>query len=198
MSEQVQPGWYYAQGDPEGTHRYWDGANWQGGPVPAQGPGPMQNAVDTPYGVGGQPMYGGLRRPVATIGARFGAYLIDGIAGFVSAIPFIIGVLIARSGRAATGFILFIIGLLILMGFGFWNHVIRQGRTGQTIGKSQMNVTLLDNKTLQPVGVGTAFARSLIGEFVDSILAIGYIMALVDENNQRLGDRIFDINVYQA
>ncbi len=26
------PGWYYAQGDPPGTQRYWDGSAWQGGP----------------------------------------------------------------------------------------------------------------------------------------------------------------------
>ncbi len=27
-------GWYYAQGDPPGTQRYWDGASWQGEPQP--------------------------------------------------------------------------------------------------------------------------------------------------------------------
>ena len=47
----VQPGWYYAQGDPPGTQRYWDGELWQGQPVPAppsygapQGYGPAQYA----------------------------------------------------------------------------------------------------------------------------------------------------------
>ncbi len=28
-------GWYYAEGDPEGTQRYWDGSAWQGGPQAA-------------------------------------------------------------------------------------------------------------------------------------------------------------------
>jgi len=27
------PGWYKAQGDPAGTHRYWDGTQWVGDPV---------------------------------------------------------------------------------------------------------------------------------------------------------------------
>lgn len=27
------PGWYHAEGDPEGTVRYWDGEQWIGGPV---------------------------------------------------------------------------------------------------------------------------------------------------------------------
>lgn len=30
------PGWYYADGDPPGTERYWNGTTWQGGPQPAQ------------------------------------------------------------------------------------------------------------------------------------------------------------------
>ncbi len=30
------PGWYYAEGGPPGTHRYWNGAHWAGGPQPAQ------------------------------------------------------------------------------------------------------------------------------------------------------------------
>ena len=29
----MQPGWYYAEGDPPGSQRYWDGELWQGGPV---------------------------------------------------------------------------------------------------------------------------------------------------------------------
>lgn len=31
------PGWYYAQGDPPGTQRYWDGTRWQGGPQAVPG-----------------------------------------------------------------------------------------------------------------------------------------------------------------
>ena len=43
------PGWYYAQGDPPGTHRYWDGELWQGRPEPvASAPPPPPGA--TPYG----------------------------------------------------------------------------------------------------------------------------------------------------
>lgn len=26
------PGWYHAEGDPPGTHRYWDGQQWRGVP----------------------------------------------------------------------------------------------------------------------------------------------------------------------
>ena len=43
-------GWYYAQGDPVGTTRYWDGAQWTGEPV-AQ----AQQAVPTQQAVPAQP-----------------------------------------------------------------------------------------------------------------------------------------------
>ena len=33
-------GWYHAEGDVEGTVRYWDGTQWVGGPVAAPSPGP--------------------------------------------------------------------------------------------------------------------------------------------------------------
>lgn len=34
MTQGLPPGWYYAEGDPPGTHRFWDGLSWQGGPQP--------------------------------------------------------------------------------------------------------------------------------------------------------------------
>ncbi len=34
----MPPGWYYAEGDPPGTNRYWDGETWQGGPQPVVQP----------------------------------------------------------------------------------------------------------------------------------------------------------------
>lgn len=44
---QTQPGWYYADGDPPGTMRYWDGTQWVGEPTAHQ---PAQQA----YSGGGE------------------------------------------------------------------------------------------------------------------------------------------------
>jgi uncharacterized RDD family membrane protein YckC len=43
-------GWYYAPGDPDGTHRYWDGAQWIGEPqaVPQQAAPPESPAPQAP------------------------------------------------------------------------------------------------------------------------------------------------------
>ena len=49
------PGWYQAEGDPPGTHRYWDGAQWASDaqPIGQQQGQPPQAATPAP-GVGGQ------------------------------------------------------------------------------------------------------------------------------------------------
>lgn len=45
MSNVMPPGWYHAEGDPPGTHRYWNGGNWEGGPQPIpQAPGQVGQA----------------------------------------------------------------------------------------------------------------------------------------------------------
>ncbi len=38
-------GWYYAQGDPPGTQRYWDGSSWQGEPQPVN-PSAQQGSTE--------------------------------------------------------------------------------------------------------------------------------------------------------
>lgn len=41
-------GWMYAEGDPPGTHRYWDGSAWQGEPQPAPAPNPVPQSPSAP------------------------------------------------------------------------------------------------------------------------------------------------------
>lgn len=41
-------GWYYAEGDPPGTQRYWDGGAWQGGPQVAPGGSPALSGEAPP------------------------------------------------------------------------------------------------------------------------------------------------------
>ena len=56
----IPAGWYHAQGDPAGTFRYWDGAQWIGEPqVPAAAPGPVGQFQQP------QPPHPGNRRQVA-------------------------------------------------------------------------------------------------------------------------------------
>ncbi len=86
------PGWYYAQGDPPGTQRYWDGSQWQGGPQPVPGAaGAMPGAAA---------MVGGA--VLSSAGKRIGARVIDGIIWFI--VLAVIGVIFGAGAVATGGF----------------------------------------------------------------------------------------------
>ena len=65
------PGWYYAEGDPPNTQRYWDGSQWTGAPVYQQ-PAAM-GAMGSPQQPG---MPAAHARP-AEPGSRMGGRVID-------------------------------------------------------------------------------------------------------------------------
>ena len=67
-------GWYYAEGDPPGTHRYWDGTTWVGDPVPVAAPG-------APPAPPAQEQHA--RGSAASPGDRIIGRIIDIIVGFV-------------------------------------------------------------------------------------------------------------------
>lgn len=115
------PGWYYAQGDPPGTQRYWDGASWQGGPQPVPGVSGGTAASDT---VGGA-----LAEPVKRIAAR----VIDGIIWFVisALVPGIVGGGPFGDASFVVAFILSIFTGLLVVAY----EVFMIGNYGATLGK---------------------------------------------------------------
>ena len=70
-SGNISPGLYYAEGDPPGTVRQWDGTQWVGGPVPA----PPGATAAPPRS---QDQFGG-------VGIRIGASLLDVVISIVIA-----------------------------------------------------------------------------------------------------------------
>jgi uncharacterized RDD family membrane protein YckC len=75
--------------------------------------------------------------------------------------------------------------------------MVRQGRTGQTIGKQQQGISLLDMNG-QPVGGLKAFVRYFLGGIIDNACLINTLWIFFDSNNQRLADKIIDANVYKV
>jgi uncharacterized RDD family membrane protein YckC len=177
---QTPPGWYYAAGDPPGTHRYWDGNQWHGGPQPVAG------SLGTPVG--------GAK---AELGARFLAFLIDAGIGVVLFIVLLVAVAVFAVISDAVGAIVLVLGYVAIMVFYVWNYFVRQGRTGQTIGKQQQGIALLDLNG-QPIGGWKAFARYLLGGIIDNFCLINTLWIFFDSNNQRLADKIIDANVFKA
>jgi uncharacterized RDD family membrane protein YckC len=185
------PGWYYAQGDPAGTQRYWDGSQWVGGPQA------VASAV-APGGYGAQ-AFTGAGNP-AEYGSRVVAYLIDvGIVFGGYVVVFVLGLILGSISDALGGLVL-LLGLLGLLGFVIWNMIIQQGSTGQTIGKKQQNIRLINLATGQPPGAGGAFLRWLLASAISGVTCgIGGIADLLwplwDENKQRLTDKIMKYHV---
>lgn len=87
---QTPAGWYHAEGDPQGTTRYWDGSQWVGEPqasTPAAAMPPGIDPMNTPpmttpamgggIGAGG---WSGVTAPRLTeAGARIGGRVLDGL-----------------------------------------------------------------------------------------------------------------------
>jgi len=74
--------------------------------------------------------------------------------------------------------------------FQVYNSVFRQGRTGQSLGKTVAKTKLIDERTAQVLGVGRAFGR-LCAHFLDSAICyVGWLFPVWDGKRQTLADKI--------
>ncbi len=139
--------------------------------------------------------------------SRVGASLVDQLV--VSVVPGILimfavvtGTPVIRNGRetvdpTAVGAIVATVGFLMLIGMWVWNRVIRQGKTGQSIGKKVLGIDLVSANTGQPVGAGASFLRELC-HIADAPLYVGYLWPLWDERRQTFADKLVSTYVVQS
>jgi len=159
-SGNISPGLYYAEGDPPGTVRQWDGTQWVGGPVPA--PPGSATAPPPPSGAAGAAGAMGAVSNAAGTGVRIGAILIDGlIFGVISAlltIPFLEDTNPDSNSFEfeATGIGTFI-GPLIVLGLTILLVATQGGSPGKLM--LGLRITMADGTT--PIGYGPATMRSL-------------------------------------
>ena len=163
-----------------------------------------------PYG---QPQYGpppgygyGYGAPVAPLAEwlpRAGAYLIDGL---ISGVPVMIGygIFIADVASRAHNYpddgprpfsiIIFVLSVLVSLGISLWNRVFRQGRTGQSVGKSALHLRLVDSRTAQPIGAGKAFLREFLSGLFNNACFLNLLWPLWDDQKQTWHDKV--VNTY--
>ncbi len=183
------------------------------GPPPPSDPNQPYGQPD-PYGAppnpyGGQPGYAQPGPPAAYAhwGKRVGAFLIDMILTSIAAIPLWIGYAMMFAGAETTttadGTVMFenndigagpllliLLGFITYIGFFIWNTVLKQGKTGYSIGKGVLGIKLIGERTGQPIGGGMAFVRQL-AHIVDGIPCyIGYLWPLWDAKRQTFADKI--------
>ncbi|GAB2676683.1 RDD family protein [Kribbella swartbergensis] len=200
----------YGQQPPYGQPRYGQPQYGQPGHPQQQGYNPYgQNPYGPPHG---QPQYGygyGVpQAPLAGWGPRVGAYLLDGL---LSGLPVLIGygVLIANIASRADNpypddepqtyaILVFVASLVVSLGVTLWNRVFRQGRTGQSVGKSALHLRLVDSQTYQPVGAGKAFLREFLAWIFNNACFLNLLWPLWDDQKQTWHDKILSTYVIRA
>lgn len=174
-------------------------------PYGGQQPNPYGGSPN-PYG-GAPNSYGnggGAPSDYAGWVSRVGASLLDALLSAVAGLPLWIGygILIGSASTTtdangvtttnmnggAGSAILILVGALTYLAFWIWNVCIRQGRTGQTIGKGVLAIRLV-GRDGQPIGGGLSFVRQL-AHFLDGICYVGYLWPLWDSKRQTFADKI--------
>ncbi|MEM9204325.1 MAG: RDD family protein [Actinomycetota bacterium] len=190
-------GHYYAEGDPPGTVRYWDGTQWVGDPIPA----PPTTPPPPPGPAGGAD------ERFAGLGIRLGAAVIDGIIGFI-VVLILVGALFGTSDgnsfeATASGGGALLIGVLFYV-FYLWVVV----QFGGTPGKLILGLRITDEDGVTPVGWRGAFMRSLPGllgniPFLGVLITLGAAIASLfmisnDPEHRSAYDRIGSTRVVHA
>ena len=160
MPDIAPAGYYHAEGDPEGTVRYWDGANWSGEPKPLDNQPDLRGSILNPISVdpglsADNSRYGGL-------GIRIGASAIDTAIGVVIITPFSTSV--------------FLSGLALSL---YWMVVVVMvARLGGSPGKLAvgLRVTKIDGVT-SPPGDRESVIRTLPG-LLGLIPVVGGLISL--------------------
>jgi len=173
-------------------------ANW--GPPPGQPAGfpPPGSPYGGAPGYGGRPDYGGAS--FASWGQRLGAYLLDSLIGIgLFLVAGLVGGLFAGLISAASGDVAavsLIIPYAAGIGFQIWN-LVRQGQTGQTVGKGVMNIRLVRLDNGAPVGAWLSIGRSFVHVLDALPCYLGFFWPLWDAKRQTFADKILQTVVIE-
>lgn len=132
-------------------------------------------------------------------GTRAIALLIDWAIGVAISVAAGLLTVIGFAIADVLGILFAIVWAGAALAYAIWNFCIRQGETGQTIGKEKQGIKLIKDDTRQPVGVGMAFVRYLIFLVLGSVCGVytvlDYLWPLWDEDQKRITDKIVTMSV---
>jgi uncharacterized RDD family membrane protein YckC len=168
---------------------------YQGQPAAGyQGQNMQQGYGNQGYVPQGQPGYAVNPSMYTDWGTRVVAALIDSAPIWAAWIVAIILEVIVGNGF----FSLFLDFLLLVgtIGWGVYNRWI-QGGAGQSLGKRQMKIKLINEQTGQPIGTANAFLRDIC-HILDGFFFIGYLFPLWDDKRQTFADKLMTTVVVPA
>jgi len=133
-------------------------------------------------------------------GTRAVAYLIDwGIGVGILVAGLILG---AIGGAIADGLgiLILVVTYIAVIAYGIWNWIVKQGTTGQSIGKEKQGIKLVKDDTGEPVGPGMAFVRYLVASVISGLTCgiygiLDILWPLWDPEKKRLTDKIVSMSV---
>ncbi len=130
--------------------------------------------------------------PYAGWGTRLAAYLIDALVAVGAGLIFIIiGAILLGTDASVLGVLIMVVGYGVILAVQIWNFVMKQGTTGQSIGKGVMGIKVVGESTGQPLGTGGGFVRWLMHTFIDgAICYLGFLWPLWDDKKQTWGDKV--------
>ena len=133
------------------------------------------------------------------------AYLIDVLFSWVPGIlGLFVGIVMLFNGiTRILGVLLIIASPIWCVGSAIWNEIFRQSKTGQTIGKSQQNIKIIQEANGQSPSLGTMFVRVFVAYFLNMISGgLFYLVDLLfpafDSRKQRVMDKICSTIVVEA
>ena len=125
--------------------------------------------------------------PLAGLGPRFIAFLLDWVAGYAALfVAFaLVGALVGTISDAL-GSLVGLLSAVAALAYAFW-QIYQEGTTGQTLGKRRVAVRVvgLDNGGI-PIGFAMAFVRYL----VNGLCGVFWLVPLVDGRRQTIGDKL--------
>jgi uncharacterized RDD family membrane protein YckC len=99
----------------------------------------------------------------------------------------------ATGESSGTGLAIFVAMLLYLAAFALvvWNLIFRQGRTGQSVGKSVIGIRVARESDGRPQGALMSLVRWVLHSAIDGALCyLGFLWPLWDPKHQTFTDKI--------
>lgn len=125
----------------------------------------------------------GTRAPLASLGQRLGAAMLDGLVAIVCVTPIIFATALSETANASantTTAILYSLGALALLSLVVYN-LVRLTQHGQTIGKKWVNIRIATFEDQSNPGfVKAVLLRGFVNGIIASIPVLGPIYSIVD------------------
>ncbi len=133
--------------------------------------------------------------PYAHWGYRVGGYLLDNLLIAPAYIAMNVGLVLTddpevSDSTQSTGAVIALIAGVAMLAFIIWNQVIRQGRTGSSLGKQWVGIAVVSERSGLPIGGWNTFGRALL-HILDALPCyLGYLWPLWDDKRQTFADKI--------